>query len=102
MDIELKHAVKGLLDLRPFDSFFRPVPSLKQTNIPPIPYAACGYDFTMTSPKGHVPPSQRSRAERKLALADKHLIVKERLTLMRTGACDPTTNTLLDGDGVIG
>ena len=54
----------------------------------------------MTSPKGHVPPSQRSRANKKPALADKHLIVKERLKFMRVGACDPTTNTLFDGEGM--
>ena len=56
----------------------------------------------MTSPKGHVPPSQRSCAPKKPALADNHLIVKERLKLMRAGACDKTTNTSLMGDGIYG
>ena len=54
----------------------------------------------MTSPKGYVSPSQCSRAPRKSVLADKHLIVKEILKLMRAGACDKTTNTSLTGDGV--
>ena len=36
----------------------------------------------------------------KPALVDKHLIAKERLKIMRTGACDKTTNTLLDGEGI--
>ena len=51
VDIELKRAVRGLPGLRLLDSFFCPVPSLKQTDVPPIPYVACGYNFTMTSPK---------------------------------------------------
>ena len=102
MDIELKHAVKGLPGMRPLDSFFRPAPFLKRKNVFPIPYTACGYNFTTTSPKGHVPASQHSLAQRKLAPANKHVIAKERATLMWAGACDPTTNTLLDGDGVIG
>ena len=55
----------------------------------------------MTSPKGHVPPSQRSHANKKIALANKHLIVKETLKCMYAGACDPTTNTSLDGEGII-
>ena len=57
-------------------------------DIPPITYTGYSYNFTMTSPKGHVPPSQRSRAPKKPALADKHLIVKERLKLLQAGACE--------------
>ena len=76
VDIELKNAVRGLRGLCPIDSYLRPVPSLKRTHIPPIPYTCCGYDFTMTPPKGHVPPSQRSCAPKKMALADNHLIVE--------------------------
>ena len=89
----------GLPGLRLLDSYFRPGLSLKRTDVPPIPYMCCRYDFTMTSPKGHVPPSQRSSANKKTALADKHLIVKER-QLMLAGACDTTTNTSLDGDDI--
>ena len=56
-DLESKNGVRELPGLRPLDSYFCPVPSLKRTTAPPIPYTYCGYDFTMTSPKGHVPPS---------------------------------------------
>ena len=65
VDTELKNAVRGIPGLCPLDSYFRPVPSLKQTTVPPIPYTYCGYDFTMTYSKGHVPPSQRSCANKK-------------------------------------
>jgi len=34
------------------------------------------------------------------ALANKHLIVKERPKLIRAGACDRTTNTSLMGDSI--
>ena len=36
----------------------------------------------------------------KTALADKYMIVKERLKLVRAGVCDKTTNTLLDSEGI--
>ena len=60
-------------------------------------YNCCGCDFTITSPKGYVPPFQHSRANKKPALADKHLITKERLKLVMAGACDPNTNISLTG-----
>ena len=55
----------------------------------------------MTSPKGHVPHSQRPRAK-KTTLADKHLTVKERLKFVRAGAYDPTINASFSGEGVYG
>ena len=39
---------------------------------------------------------------KKMALADKYLIVKDRLKLIRAGACDPMTDTSPSGDGIQG
>ena len=101
VDVEPKHIIKELPNLRPFDSWFRPVPSLKRTTVPPIPYTCVGLDFTITSPKGHVPPSKRSRAPKKPAPAAKHLISKERPKLMRNGKSDPYNFNSLTGEEII-
>ena len=37
-----------------------------------------------------------------MALADKHMIVKERLKHMRTGTCVPTTCISFFGEGIYG
>ena len=62
MYVEPKNTVTDLPGLRPFDSMFRPVPSLKRTTIPAIPYSEIGFDYTITSPKGHLSPSRLNAA----------------------------------------
>ena len=58
VDLKFKNAIRELPGLCPLYSYFFSLPSLERTNVPPILYTCCGYDFTMTSPKGHVLPSQ--------------------------------------------
>lgn len=103
VDIEPKRTVAELPGLRPYDSAFRPVPSLKSTHLPPNPFTRIGFDFTITPPKGHVPPSRLSAASRnkKPAPAAKHLIDKERKKLMRDGKSDPHNNSSLSGEEII-
>ncbi|KAL7531480.1 hypothetical protein ACHAXR_004065, partial [Thalassiosira sp. AJA248-18] len=62
MEIEPRRVVEDLPSLRPFDMAFRPVPSFKHTHIPPCPFTQIGVDVTITSPKGHVPPSRSGAA----------------------------------------
>ena len=102
MEIEPAGTVKLLPGLRPFDLAFRPLLSLKHTHIPRCPFTRIGFDVTITSPRGHVPPSKASAATSNLsANAAKHLIEKERLNLMRDGTADPYNSTSLTGEEII-
>ena len=102
MYIEPKHTVADLPGLRPFDSSFRPVPSLKRISIPPIPFTEVGFDYTITSPKGHLSPSKINAASiKRSATAAAHLIEKEKKKLARDGLCDPYNYTSFTGEQII-
>ncbi|KAL7525545.1 hypothetical protein ACHAXR_001054, partial [Thalassiosira sp. AJA248-18] len=102
MEIEPRRVVEDLPGLRPFDFAFRPVPSFKYTHIPPCPFTQIGVDVTITSPKGHVPPSRSGAASNNLsAKAAKHLVDKERGKLMRDGKLDTISNCYLTGEQII-
>jgi hypothetical protein len=101
MYIEPKNIVADLPGLRPFDSSFRPVPSLKRTTIPPIPFTEVGFDYTITSPKGHLSPSKINAASiKRSATAAAHLIEKEKKKLARDGHCDPYNHTSFTGEQI--
>ena len=83
VDIELKDTILELPRLWPLDTYFRLVPSPKQ-NAPLSCTLAVDMISTYTHPKGMY----------------KHLIVKERLKLMRIGVCDSNTITLSSGEDI--
>ena len=102
MYVEPKNTVADLPGLRPFDSMFRPVPSLKRTTIPAIPYNEIGFDYTLTSPKGHLSPSKLNAASlKRSATAAAHLIEKEKKKLAREGHCDPHNNNTMTGEEIM-
>ena len=100
--VEPKRTIADLPGLRPFDSMFRPVPNLKRTNIPAIPYSEIGFDYTVTSPKGHLSPSRLNAASiKRSATAAAHLIEKEKKKLAREGHCDPHNNNTMTGEQIM-
>jgi hypothetical protein len=100
---EPRRLIEEVKGLRPFDSFFMPVPSLTRTTIPPVPYSMIGWDWYFTSPKGHLSPSRQHRAtSNQPASAVKHLTDAERKKLRRDGASDPNHHNSLTGDEIIG
>jgi hypothetical protein len=101
MIFESKHVLQELPGLRPFDLSFRPIPSVQHTNSPPSPFKEFGFDFTITPPKGHLPPSRLGAASsNQPASAVKHLVDKERKKLMRDGSGDPYNNNILTGEEI--
>ena len=70
--------------------------------IPPNPYTCIGFDFTITPPKGHVPPSRSNAASsNKLAPAVRHLTDEERHKLMRDGKGGPYNQSSLTGEEIV-
>ena len=99
--IKPKNTVADLPGLRPFDSSFRPVPSLKRTTILPIPFTEVGFDYTITSPKGYLSPSKINAASlKRSATAAAHLIEKYKKKLAWDGYCDPYNHTSFTGEKI--
>ena len=105
MRIEPKNIVPDLPNLRPFDFSFKPVPNLTTTNSPICPYSEIGIDVVVTKPLEYVtsPTSFCGAASpsNQSALAVKHLKEKERGKLMRNGAGDGHTQSVLSGEDII-
>ena len=100
--VEPKNVIPQLPGARPFDISFRPIPSVKNTTTPPVPYSEIGIDFVVTPPIGHLPTSQSNAANNNPAPAAQHLIQKERQKFMRQGMTDPINHNTHTGDEMIG
>ena len=90
MYIKPKNIVADLSGLRPFDSSFQPVPSLKHTAILLILFTKVGFDYTISYLKGHIFPSKtHATSIKRLATAAAHLIEKEKKKHAQDGYSDP-------------
>ena len=101
MYIKPRNIVADLQGLRPFDSSFRPILSLRCTTIPPIPFIEVGFDYTIMPPKGHLSPSKINAASlKRSATANAYVTEKEKKKLAQDGHCDPYNHTSFTGEQI--